>query len=688
MKRVPSLQSPSTFSYLTTFFILFLFVIIAFGGALNNKFLSWDDADFVYDNPMIQSIDAEHIFQMATSFHTGNWYPITWVSHAIDYALFGADPLGHHLTSVLIHGVNVFLVFLVFHRLLSLAKTNFSPSYIFWGGITAALLFGLHPLRVESVAWISQRKDLLCAFFVLTCYWVYLSCSNASEQKPYWRWYSSVLVLFLCALASKPMAVTVPIILLLLDFYPLRRFSRRALLEKIPLFIICFGISIVTLKAQGQAGAVVSVDKLDLIDRGLNAIRSIAFYPMKTLWPVNLTALYPFPSKLTPLSFWFSGSLLLIFGVTAFCVMEFKKGKLFWWVAWLYYLISLAPVLGIVQVGGQAAADRYTYLPMLSFFLLSGLGLICLVRFFEKTANSRYLTGACGVLLLVGLTGLTQKQVKVWSDDEILWRHTVQIFPDRLPRARLFLGWAYLDGNKLEASATEFNVALKMHPLYSKAYNGLGVVEYRRGRLFSADKKFKEALALDSEFAEAYNGLGLVEYSQGHLESAEIKFKKALTLDPEFNEAGINLGLVLFSQEQFVEAEKQYLKSLAQKRDSVELRNNLGLLYYRQGRLKAAESHYMAGLKIDFEFSGLHFNLGNLYRTQGRISEAVKAYKESIKFNSHWAMPHNHLGEVYLELGVLDKAEAEFTAAIEIDPENELARRILLLLTSTSRKSQ
>ncbi|MBT3366043.1 MAG: tetratricopeptide repeat protein [Nitrospina sp.] len=679
MKRVPLLQSPPTFSFLTAFFIIFLFVIIAFGGALNNKFLSWDDADFVYNNPMIQSIDTERLFQMTTSFHTGNWYPLTWISHAVDYALFGSNPFGHHLTSILIHGVNAFLVFLLFQRLLSLAKNDFSSANIFWGGVAAALLFGLHPLRVESVVWISQRKDLLCAFFVLTCYWVYLSYANASEQKSSRRWYIGVLLLFLCALASKPMAVTVPIILLLLDVYPLRRFSRTAVLEKIPLFIISMGISVVTLKAQGQAGAVVSVDKLDLVDRGLNAIRSIAFYPLKTLWPVNLTALYPFPSKLTPLSIWFSGSLLLILGVTLFCYFQFNKGKSFWLVAWLYYLVSLVPVLGIVQVGGQAAADRYTYLPMISFFFLSGLGLVYWVRVLDK---SRYLMMVCGTVLIVGLTGLTQKQVKVWVDDETLWRHTVQVFPDRLPRARLFLGWAYLEGNALEASELEFHEALKMHPLYAKAYSGLGVVEYRRGRLLSADKNFKKALTLDFEFAEAYNGLGLVEYKHGHLQSAEINFKKALALDSQFTEARINLGLVLYSLERFVEAETQYLKSLARKRDSVEVHNNLGLLYYRQGRLKEAEAHYMAGLNIDFEFSGLHLNLGNLYRTQGRMREAVEVYKKSIRFNAHWAMPHNHLGEVYLQLGLLDNAESEFSAAVVIDPENELARKNLLLLRS------
>ncbi|MBT5550564.1 MAG: tetratricopeptide repeat protein [Nitrospina sp.] len=688
MKRVPTLQSSPPFSFLTAFFILFLFVIIAFSGALNNGFMSWDDADYVYENLMIQSFDSGRLFQMATSFYAGNWHPITWFSHALDYALFEANPWGHHLTSVLMHCVNVFLVFVLFQRLLFLAKTKFSPSNIFWGGIAAALLFGLNPLRVESVVWVSQRKDLLCALFVLTCYLTYLSYANDSESRFSRYRYSGVLFLFLCAVASKPMAVTVPVILLLMDVYPLRRFSLNAVLEKIPLFLISLGLSLMTLRAQGQAGAVVSAEQLGLADRWLNAVRGIIFYPLKTLWPVNLTALYPFPSVLTPLSMWFCGSLLLILACTTFCIWQYRKGKSFWLVAWFYYLVSILPVLGIIQVGGQAAADRYTYLPTISFFLLSGLGLVCLARTLRQSVFSRFLLGGCVTVVIVGLTSMTQKQVKVWADDETLWRNAVQVFPDRMPRARLFLGWAYLDQNRLEEAEIEFQTALRINSVYAKAHNGLGVVEYRRGRLQSAEIKFKQALALDSKSAKAYNGLGLVAFGGGRLKSAEKYFMKALALDSEFSEARNNLGLVLLSLGQYFEAETQYLKSLAKERDSVEIRNNLGLLYSRQGRLKEAESQYLAGLSVDFEFSGLHFNLANLYRAQGRINEALEGYKRSIRINAHWAMPHNQLGEVYWKLRMLEKAESEFIAAIEIDPQNESANKNLLLLRSEAGKTE
>ena len=673
MKRVSFSQSPPPFSSLTVFFLLFFFVVFVFSGALNNDFVNWDDASFVDKNPMIQSFDSERLFQMATSFHTGNWHPVTWLSHALDYRLFGSDPAGHHLTSILLHGVNVFLVFVLFRRLLTLAKTDFSSVNIFWVGMTAALLFGLHPLRVESVVWVSERKDLLCALFVLAGYLVYLSYANASDSKSSRYQYGWVLFLFLCALASKPMAVTFPFILLLLDVYPLRRFGRKAVLEKIPLFLMSLGLSLMTLMAQQQAGAMVSMEQLALADRGLNAVRSIVFYPMKVLWPVNLTALYPFPSQLTPVSLWFSGSLSLIVGVTVFCVWRAKKRQWFWLVAWLYYLVSLVPVLGIVQVGGQAAADRYTYLPTISFFLLAGLGLFRLGRVLGQSAVPRFLVGAWGAVLIVGLMGLTQKQVKVWENAETLWWHAVQIFPDRLPRARLFLGWAYLNRNALTEAEKEFRTALEINPIFVKAQNGLALVEYKRGRLESAEIKFNKALSLDSEFAGAYNGLGLVEYKRGRLESAEIKFNKALALDSKFVEARLNLGLVLFDLGRWSQAETQYLQALAQEPDSVEVHNNLGLLYYRQGRMQEAEAQYLSGLHKDFEYFGLHFNLGNLYRAMGRLNEAVAAYRLAIRFNARWAAPHNHLGEVYLELGLKDQAEVEFTAAVAVELKNESA---------------
>ena len=637
MKRVSLFQSSP--SYLTVFFFLLLFVFIAFGSALNNEFLSWDDASFVSANRMIQSFDSERLFQMATSFHTGNWYPITWFSHALDYRLFGSNPAGHHLTSILWHGVNIFLVFVLFQRLLSLAKVDFYSADLFWAGIAAALLFGLHPLRVESVVWVSQRKDLLCAFFVLAGYLAYLSYANAPDSRSSQYRYGGVLFLFFCALASKPMAVTVPFILLLLDIYPLRRFGLKAVFEKIPFFLISLGLAVVTLMAQRQAGAIVSVEQLDLADRGLNAVRSIVFYPMKVLWPVNLTALYPFPSQLTPASLWFSGSLSLIMGVSAFCVWRAKKRQWFWLVAWLYYLVSLVPVLGIVQVGGQAAADRYTYLPTISFFLLAGLGLFRLGRVLGQSAVPRFLIGACGVVLVVGLMGLTQKQVKVWKNTETLWRHTVQVFPERLPRARFFLGKDYLNRNKLADAEREFQTTLRMNSIYTEAYNGLGLVEYKRGRLQSAEKKFKKALALNSEFVEAR----------------------------------LNLGLVLFDLGRWSQAETQYLQALEQEPDSVEVHNNLGLLYYRQGRMQEAEAQYLSGLHKDFEYFGLHFNLGNLYRAMGRLNEAVAAYRLAIRFNARWAAPHNHLGEVYLELGLKDQAEVEFTAAVAVELKNESA---------------
>ena len=353
---------------------LFLLTVMVFRGVLDNGFvLNWDDFEYVTENPMIQKW--ANFFEMTVSFHSANWHPLTWFSHALDYQIYGLNPFGHHLTSLFLHGLNTCWVFTLFVLLVGRGKEGSNYS-VYVGGIFTALLFGLHPLRVESVAWVSERKDLLCGFLYFStigAYYLYV-CKKK-------RWiYSVMFFLFTLAIMSKPMAVTLPIVLLLLDIFPLERLRLAKdlpplLMEKIPLFALSLMGGVLTLLAQGTTGAIRTLQETSLSDRIINSFHTLWAYIEKTFWPRDLLPFYPLWENPSWLSIKFLLGLILFLGATLFSFYQWRKGNPAWAIAWLFYLVTLAPVIGIIKVGTQAMADRYTYIPTLGPIFLVGAGL-------------------------------------------------------------------------------------------------------------------------------------------------------------------------------------------------------------------------------------------------------------------------------------------------------------------------
>jgi len=437
--------------------VVFLVTFLAFSGALQNGFVSLDTADYVINNPHIRSFDWDNLSWMFTKPYASNWHPLTWLSHAVDYALYGLKPSGHHLTSILIHALNAAVLFILLFLLLR--KEYESNIYVITGAGLAALLFGVHPQRVESVAWVAERKDVLCLFFAILTLIFYTCFAQSTHGRARWRWMSASFLAFGLALMSKPMAIMLPIVLLILDVYPLRRIvispkfvlrsDMRSLvtivLEKVPFVVLSLFSAVLTMWAQKSGEAVLSTGIIGEGYRVLNATAAILLYLYKLLIPVRLSLNYPIiPLPQVRSLAGFCAAVIVFFVIFFLAVREWRAGRAYWLVAWLIFLITLIPVIGIVFVGHAGAADRYTYLPTIPFFGIVGYFMAGRIM----ARYGRYTNVIRGsfvflVLVLVGCsTWLTTERVKVWRSDVSLWEDVVALYPNN-PNNLYPLGLAY-----------------------------------------------------------------------------------------------------------------------------------------------------------------------------------------------------------------------------------------------------
>ncbi|MFA7402505.1 MAG: tetratricopeptide repeat protein [Pelobacteraceae bacterium] len=430
-----------------------LVTFAVFFSATGNDFVDQDDLNYIVTNPHIRTFDLRMLVESFTRFFEANWHPLTMISLALDYRLWGLDPYGFHLTNVFIHSCNVFLACFLFAGL-------FRESGTFTSGTTAAarlsrsgsaaavagaLFFGLHPLRVESVAWVSERKDVLCVFFMLSAVWWYLRYARQRREASkhhvfrsgaYWM----MLLMSCLALLSKPAAVSLPLVLLILDWYPLGRISGRdslvrAVAGKIPLLVMAAAVSLVTMAA--QKFAITRAPDVAPLSRLLVACKALLFYLWQTLWPVDLAPFYPHPGDLHGTAL--LGYLPYLVLVALICVIVTVRARhdRTWAALWLYYLAVLLPVLGIIQVGGQWRADRYTYLPALGISLLWGCGIF---RFAERLRLKGMKMGATAVIVVAALqlavyTAQSLQLIRVWQDSESLETREITLFPHQVDSA-------------------------------------------------------------------------------------------------------------------------------------------------------------------------------------------------------------------------------------------------------------
>ncbi len=549
---------------------------VVFLPSLSNEFLDWDDNVNVYENTYIKSLDAVFFKWAFLDLYAPGadyWRPLSYLSHALDYAIWGLNPVGHHLTNIILHSANTFLVVLLVVRLTEAAKrpssvqviggaSNSSPpqqhnfpfitihnsrSTLIAAAVTG-LLFGLHPLHVESVAWVSERKDLLCAFFFLLSiitYTRYVHELNAaapinsallfSNKK-----YLFTLGFFILSLLSKPMAVTLPFVLLVLDWYPFRRMQsiktlRTIFNEKLPFIVLSLMFSVLTILAQKKAGAIGSMAAVPVSSRVLVAARSLIVYLWKIIAPVNLLPYYPYPNSVSLFSLEYLAGVVSTVVITIALVVMAKKLKL-WISVWSYYVITLAPVLGIVQTGPQVMADRYTYLPSLGPFLIIGL---IAARLYEKVtaltrgkAISTYGGLFITLVMLVSISYATVMQIGIWKNSIVFWNYVTEKNPSS-SFAHNNLGVVYASKGLFDMAIKQYKTALMLNPNYAIAHYHLANSYTSKRQFDMAVEQYKTALLLNPAIAEAHFNLGVIYLNSGYKDMAAREFQLGLISRPD-----------------------------------------------------------------------------------------------------------------------------------------------------------
>src|SRR2546429_304470 len=532
--------------------LIALVTVAAFLPALQNQFVSWDDDENFLDNPHYRGLGWSQLHWMWTT-HQGHYIPLTWMTLGLDYLLWGMNPVGYHLTSLLLHAANAVVFFFVVRRILKRALP--SPSErghaLAVSAGFAALVFAIHPLRVESVAWVTERRDVLSGLFYLVTILMYLrACERGARGR---RWYWLSVAVFGCALLSKSMVVNLPVVLLILDVYPLRRVggfvgwwsepARRVYVEKIPFVLLAAAASAMAVIAQLSARAAVPLAHLSVPGRLAVSAYGLSFYLWKMAVPVNLSPLYEAPRTLNFGATPFLLSYGLVLTITAF-VLALRRRVPGLPAAWLAYIVILLPVLGIVQSGPQIAADRYTYLAGLGWAILAGAGLLFCGRASRRSTTGTPITwpiAGVAICAVVGLGVLTWNQAQIWHDSERLWTHALATYP-QTSMAQNNLGAVLADQGKLAEAIEQHERALKIRPEYAEALNNLGVALENQGKLAEAGDHYRQAVRVKPDYALAHYNWGNALAQQGKLPEASEHYHQALQLRPNYAEAHNNLG--------------------------------------------------------------------------------------------------------------------------------------------------
>jgi tetratricopeptide (TPR) repeat protein len=610
-------------------------------------FIDLDDPGYVIDNPHVTGgLTLENIAWAFTTGHAANWHPLTWLSHMLDVTLFGVNPGAHHLVSVALHTANALLLFFV---LVFLTRGRTGPAVHVGCAAFVAAVFAVHPVHVESVAWISERKDVLSTLFWLLTMWAYAA---------YLRSRSTAAALctiggFVLGLMSKPMLVTLPFVLILLHLWPLGE-ERVATLPaalrtgRIPrlvwaLIALSALSSMVTFVVQRQGGAVSTLDVMPLSLRIGNALVSYVAYLGKTFWPANLAVFYPFRIDLAPAA---AAAAALALATITVLIARLGRAHPYLLVGWGWYLGTLVPVIGLVQVGTQAMADRYLYVPLIGIAIAAAWGTAALAPRAHRT-----LTWVAAAIVVV-LAVVAHRQVAHWQSSLTIWQRTVDVTNDNY-----------------------------------RARNSLGAVLGNLGRTAEAIVHFEEALRLKPDASEAFHihhNLGRALAESGQLDQAIAHYREALRLKPDYPEAHNNYGLALARQEEFERAIEQYRLALEDRPGFAPALNNLatahhdlGLRFFAAGRTTDAIREFSAALELSPTLASAFDHRGFARAATGEMAAAIADFRAAIAQDPKLARAHFHLGLALGAVGQLADAERELALAVELDPTHARARAML-----------
>jgi tetratricopeptide (TPR) repeat protein len=587
--------------------LLAVIAIIPYLQVVNHAFISYDDDEYITKNLAVQNgLKLPAVAKAFSSGYAANWHPLTWISHMIDCQFFGLNPGAHHMVSVLFHVLNTMLLFLILR-----AMTG-----ALWKSAFVAALFALHPMHVESVAWASERKDVLSAFFWMATMGSYFWYVNNKGRRRY-------LLVVLCyglGLMAKPMLVSLPLVLCFLDVWPLRRVDfkklsslptmssvKTLLVEKIPLFFLSLASCIVTMVIQKTAGAVATPAAYPIGDRITNAIVSYGIYIWKMFVPTNMTIFYPRVLHIEWTAVIFS--LLFLVSVT---VLSFKlvRSRPYVLTGWLWFLVTLVPVIGLIQVGSQAMADRYTYLPYIGLFMSVTWGAcewMGATRFGQRTLA----TAGMVFLLVFGIT--TWVQVGYWKDSTTVFTHALKVTKDN-----------YI------------------------AYANLGIVSEDQGKVDRAVDYYEKALTINSNLLDVNNNLANIFASRGQRDWAIQCYERAIKINPKHYKVHFNFGNALKDQGRHQEAIVEYEKALNLNSSDENVYFNLGIALEASGRLDEAIVRYEKALAIRPDYPDVHNNLGIALAKKGQIDEAIKHFREALRIKPDFAMAKANLDQAVL----------------------------------------
>jgi protein O-mannosyl-transferase len=594
---------------------------------IGHQFITLDDPTYVRENPMVnRGVTGAGLAWAFTTFHVANWHPLTWISHMIDCQFFGTNAGGHLLVNALIHVVNTLLVFWFLLR----------TTHARWPSALVAALFALHPLHVESVAWASERKDTLSTFFGLLSLIAYVGYAKAPSIRRY-AWVAITLAL---GLLAKPMLVTWPFVMLLLDYWPLGRFSsvipsevgesrrktlklitrgpstslgmtvKKLVVEKIPLFALVAASAMITLVAQSYGGAVRTLTHASITFRLSNAIVSYAKYLLLAFWPHDLAVYYPLPP--TGIQSWqVIGAAFLLIGITALCLSQ-RKNRPYLIVGWLWFLGTLVPVIGFVQVGGQTMADRYFYIPSIGLFIAIVFGLADLAKSW-CVAPSLSAGTAGGVLLI--FASLTNAQIQRWRDSFTLFEHTLAVTPPNL-HIEHNLGLALGGGGRYDEAETHFEKALQIDPNFYDSLVGMGVTRDFQDRLPEAINYLQAAIRSQPDAPMVHVYLGRVLWKQNNDQAALEEIRRASQLAPNDPDIRADFGLALQIVGRIPEAIEQFHEALRMNPNNAEAHANLGLALLASGKPRESVPEFEIALRLNPELKGA---ADNLQRAQAQL---------------------------------------------------------------------
>lgn len=536
--------------------LLVLLTLAVYYRLAGYEFINYDDDLYVTANAQVQKgLTLQNMLWAFTATEIANWHPLTWLSHQLDVQLWAMDSGGHHLTSLLFHIANGLVLFLALNQMTG----------AFWRSAAVAAVFVWHPINVESVAWVAERKNVLSTFFWLLTMWSY----SRYAENPARRKYLAVLLFFLLGLMAKPMLVTLPFVLLLLDYWPLKRFQFKAIFslirEKIPLFVLAAASCWVTFLAQHGSGAVRSLEAIPLTSRLANALVSYVAYIGKMILPLKLAVFYPFPAAISGGKIAGAGAILIFFSGLAW---KARMRHPYVTVGWLWYLGTLVPVIGFVQLGAQAMADRYAYIPLI------GLLMAIVWSIPEIRAPGKKWIAPAAVLAMGVLGTMSWIQAGYWENSIALYRHAIKVTDDNY-LAYNNLGNSLLDLNKDAEAKSAYEEALKIYPSYADAHYNMGRLFDTGGKPDAAITHYEAAIKYNPGFKKAYYNLGNLLVRKESYEQAIGNYRKAIQIDPDCAEAHNNLGVLLVRQGKIKEAVSHFLKAVQLNEGYVEARENL-----------------------------------------------------------------------------------------------------------------